>query len=70
VDDTQSVSTFIVRIRHEFSLNDMRWYGRIEHLQSGRYLIFQDAEKLIDFINASSSSALTTIRRQVNEDKT
>ena len=53
MDDTQSVSTFIVRIRHERSLIDPRWYGRVEHLQSGRYLIFQDTNKLIEFINAS-----------------
>ena len=53
MDDMQSVSTFVVRIRQEASLHGSRWYGRIEHLQSGRSLTFQDTEKMVAFIRSS-----------------
>ncbi len=52
VKETQSVSTFVIRIRQEGSLKGTRWYGRIEHLQSGRYLSFQNVEKMVDFIRS------------------
>ncbi len=53
--DPQSITTFVVRIRTTWSLAGANWYGRIEHLQSGRYLSFQDVEKMVDFIRSSSA---------------
>jgi hypothetical protein len=47
--------TFVVRIRQDGSLQGTRWYGRVEHLQSGRTLAFQKMEKLVDFIHSSGA---------------
>ncbi|MCP4362379.1 MAG: hypothetical protein GY796_30610 [Chloroflexi bacterium] len=51
----QSTTTFVVRIRQTWSLDGTNWYGRIEHLQSGRYLSFQNMEKMVDFIHSSGA---------------
>lgn len=45
--------TFVVRIWPEWSLSGARWRGRIEHLQSGRALAFQEPEQVLAFMRAS-----------------
>jgi hypothetical protein len=44
------VSTFVVRIWHEWSAAGSRWRGRIEHLQSGESAAFLDLEETLAFI--------------------
>lgn len=44
------VSTFVVRIWHEWSAEGSRWRGRIEHLQSGESAAFLDLEVALAFI--------------------
>ena len=48
-----AVSTFVVRIWQEWSLSSPRWRGRIEHLQSGRTLAFQELEQALTFIRTA-----------------
>ena len=48
-----AVSTFVIRVWQDWSLSGPRWYGRIEHLQSGRRLSFQEPEPILAFIRAS-----------------
>jgi len=55
LNDPQTIDTYVVRIRQEASLHGSRWYGRIEHLQSGRTLTFQDMEKMLAFIRSSGA---------------
>jgi len=44
------VSTFVVRMWHEWSAHGSRWRGRIEHLQSGESAAFLDQDGMLDFI--------------------
>lgn len=43
-------STFIVRLRAEWSPTGQRWRGHIEHVQSGEKAWFRDVEAMIGFI--------------------
>jgi hypothetical protein len=45
--------TFVIRIWPEYSLSGSRWRGRIEHLQSGRHLAFEDLDRMLAFIRAT-----------------
>lgn len=47
-----AISTFVIRIWHDWSLSGPRWVGRIEHLQSGRSRAFHELEEATDFIFA------------------
>lgn len=47
------VSTFVIRIWQDWSLSGLRWYGRIEHLQSGRAVAFQELDHVLAFMMAS-----------------
>jgi hypothetical protein len=44
------VSTFVVRLWHEWSADGSRWRGRIKHLQSGESTAFLDLEGALAFI--------------------
>jgi hypothetical protein len=44
------VSTFVVRFWRERSRGEVRWRGRIEHLQSGDNASFLDLESLLEFV--------------------
>jgi hypothetical protein len=44
------VSTFVVRIWHEWSAEGSRWRGRIEHLQSGESAAFLELKETLAFI--------------------
>jgi hypothetical protein len=44
------VSTFIVRFWREWSPGQVRWRGRIEHMQSGENASCLDLESTLDFI--------------------
>lgn len=46
-------STFVIRIWQDWSLSGLRWYGRIEHLQSGRAVAFQELDQVMAFMLAS-----------------
>lgn len=43
-------STFIVRFWREWSLGQVRWRSRIEHVQSGASASCLDLEGILDFI--------------------
>lgn len=45
-----SINTFVVRIWCESSLDASRWRGRVEHLQSGERLAFEELERVLTFI--------------------
>jgi hypothetical protein len=45
------VSTFVVRLWHEWSVDGSRWRGRIEHLQSGESRAFLDSDGLLSFVH-------------------
>jgi hypothetical protein len=47
---TPPISTFVVRMWHEWSVDGSRWRGRIEHLQSGESAAFLDLEGALAFI--------------------
>lgn len=44
------VSTFVVRFWRERSRGEVRWRGRIEHLQSGDNASFLDLDGLQEFV--------------------
>lgn len=45
-----AVSTFILRFWREWSPGEVRWRGRIEHLESGRCASCLDLESILGFI--------------------
>jgi hypothetical protein len=45
-----SVSTFVVRFWREWSADAVRWRGRIEHVQSGEAIVFQDLGGMLGFV--------------------
>ena len=48
-----ALSTFVIRVWQNWSLSGPRWYGRIEHLQSGRVVAFHELEQALAFMLAS-----------------
>jgi hypothetical protein len=44
------VSTFVIRFWREWSPGQVRWRGRIEHVQSGESASCLDLESILDFI--------------------
>jgi len=51
----QSTSTFVIRFWRDSSANDSgeggRWYGQVEHVQSGQRRAFQSAEQMLRFMH-------------------
>lgn len=47
---TSPTNTFIVRFWREWSLGQVRWRSRIEHVQSGEHISCLDLEGILDFI--------------------
>lgn len=47
-------STFIVRLRAEWSGNGPRWHGRIDHVQSGEQTSFGTVKAMLAFIHSMS----------------
>jgi hypothetical protein len=45
-------STFVIRFWHEWSADEGRWRGRIEHVQSGQSANFIDLKAAEDFVRA------------------
>jgi hypothetical protein len=45
------VSTFVVRLWHEWTAEGPHWRGRIEHLQSGESRAFLDWDGLLSFVH-------------------
>ncbi|MDT8306772.1 MAG: hypothetical protein RRC07_12620 [Anaerolineae bacterium] len=45
-----AMSTFIVRFWQESSASEMRWRGRIEHVQSGESATFLTLEGMLGFL--------------------
>jgi len=52
-----SVSTFVVRFWREWSAAGPRWYGRIEHVQSGESIAFPDLDAMLDFVRSIGAMA-------------
>jgi hypothetical protein len=52
----QSVlSTYIIRIWQDWSLGGTHWRGRIEYLQTGQRVAFEDLNQIVTFIRSSGS---------------
>ena len=51
------VSTFVVRFWREWSADEPRWRGRIEHVQSGQCATFLDLDGMARFIRKFVSMA-------------
>jgi hypothetical protein len=47
------INTFVVRFWQEWSAAGPRWRGRIEHLQSGQSVAFQDLGRMLDFMRST-----------------
>lgn len=45
-------STFVVRFWHEWIPTEMRWRGRVEHVQSGESATFLHLDGMLDFIRS------------------
>ena len=48
-------NTFIVRIWHDRSASERRWYGRVENIRTGQHIAFREWERLAGFIQADCS---------------
>jgi hypothetical protein len=46
------LSTFVIRVWREWSVDGGIWRGNIEHLESKKRTGFQDAESIIDFLRS------------------
>ena len=57
-------STFVVRLWQEWSAAGSRWRGRIEHVQSGQRLGFQDLDRMVGFIHSFGAFAEDNDRPQ------
>lgn len=47
---TTTNATFVVRLWREATAGEVRWRGRIEHVQSGETIAFLDLEGMLQFI--------------------
>ena len=45
-----SVSTFVIRLRREWSVVGPSWRGRVDHVQSGESAAFLGPDGLLDFL--------------------
>ena len=59
----QSVSTFVIRLWQEWSLDEPRRRGRVVHLQSGKTAAFQDWEQLTTFLDDLSLMNVEKLNR-------
>lgn len=48
---TTSLTTFVVRFWREPSAGEMRWRGRVEHVESGAQANFLSLDELADFLD-------------------
>ena len=60
------INTFVVRFWQEWSAAGRRWRGRIEHLQSGQSVAFQDLERMLAFMR---STGLVADNQQPREEQ-
>ncbi len=47
---TTTTNTFVLRFLHQITAGEARWWGTIEHVQSGEKVVFQDLETMLAFL--------------------
>lgn len=47
---TTTMATFVVRFWRETTSGEVRWRGKIEHVQSGEHAAFLEIEAMLSFL--------------------
>jgi len=63
------VSTFVIRIWHEWSAKRTRWHGRVEHVQSGESTALQSEQALLEFIRRFGALPTDNEAQQIQETR-
>ncbi len=63
VTDITTASTFIVRFWRETTAGQVRWRGRIEHIQSGENAAFLDMDAMLRFLQHYGIQGTESLQR-------
>lgn len=71
-NNSQPLSTFVIRIWKEWSTDGGIWRGNIEHLESKKRSGFQDLESMLEFLKTFGllSNEPRTIEHEANQINT